>query len=171
MTTARRQSFFVLSGALLLLCGCGFSPLYGELATEQGRQPVEQSLSSIYIENIPDREGQYVRNALMDRFYQQGRPTDPVYTLRIGNIRERTTNLAIRKSADATRAQLHQTTKLTLTDRLTNEVVLQRDLTAVNSYNILDSHFTTRVSEDYARRSGLDDLARQAETQLALYFQ
>ena len=50
------------------------------------------------------------------------------------------------------------------------EALLKRSLSAVTSYNILDSQFTTRVAEDAARRQALDDLARQIETHLLLYF-
>jgi len=59
---------------------------------------------------------------------------------------------------------------MTLTNKATNEQLLKRDLTVVTSYNILNSQFTTHVSETNARENALEDLARQIETQLALYF-
>ena len=154
---------------LLLLTACGFTPMHGKYSA-QNTQILQDTLSSIYIENIPDREGQFLRNELIDRFYQNGRPKQPAYKLRIENINETITDLDITKSSDATRAQLRLTTKLSLQDTQTSAIVLRRDLTAITSYNILQSQFTTRVSEQDARENALNELAAQIERQLALYF-
>ncbi len=150
------------------LSACGFAPLYGTGGASG--EPVATDLSQIYIENIPDREGQYLRNALLDRLYQNGRPENALYRLSIAPVIETRTDLDITKSSDATRAQLRLVTVMVLTDKTTGTTLLQRSLTGITSYNILHSQFTTRVSEDNARRNALDDLARQIEQQLALYF-
>lgn len=154
-------------GAFLALAGCGFSPLYGSRGDSAA---VAQHFDSVSIGNIPNREGQYLRNALIDRLYSAGRPVAPRYELHISQVRESITDLDITKSSSATRAQLRLNAEMKLRDSVTNEVVLERGLAAITSYNILQSRFTTRVSEDDARRAALDDLARQAERQLALYF-
>lgn len=156
---------FFLS-ALLLLSACGFSPLYGT----HGGYAVKHHFNAVFIGNIPDQEGQYLRNALIDRFYRNGRPADPQYTLEVAKVRQQRRDLDITKSSSATRAQLRLDTKIILKDNKTGETLLARDLLAVTSYNILQSQFTTRVSQEDAERSGLDDLARQIEQQLALYF-
>lgn len=152
--------------AVLTLTGCGFSPLYGT----RDDNAVKYHFDAVFIGSIPDQEGQYLRNALIDRFYQHGRPADPQYTLEVAKVRQRRHDLDITKSSSATRAQLRLDTKITLKDNKTGEILLTRDLLAVTSYNILQSQFTTRVSQEDAERSGLDDLARQIEQQLALYF-
>lgn len=154
---------------MTLITGCGFTPIHGKFA-HSGNSTVQDSLSGIYIGNIPDREGQYLRNALMDRFYKAGRPVDPAYRLEIDTIDQRKTDLDITKSSDATRAQLRLQSNLKLYDTRTNALLLQRKLMAVTSYNILQSQFTTRVSEQNARENALDDLAGQIERHLALYF-
>lgn len=158
--------------ALLFLCACGFTPLYGTGGNADGTRSlsVQQGLDSVSIDNIPDREGQYLRNALMDRFYSAGRPDDARYRLVIESVHETKTDLDITKSSDATRAQLRMNTLMTLTDRASGQELLRRKLSAITSYNILQSQFTTRVSEQNARENALDDLARQIEQQLALYF-
>jgi LPS-assembly lipoprotein len=56
-----------------------------------------------------------------------------------------------------------------LVDISTGENVLSRPVKAITSYNVLGSQFTTRVSENDAREAALEDLARQIETQIALY--
>lgn len=152
---------------VLFLAACGFTPLYGT-AGDKGQ--VTAGLTDVYIDNIPDREGQYLRNALIDRFYLTGRPDNALYSLTVAPISESSADLDITKSSDATRAQLRLATRMLLTDRATGKLLLERNLTSITSYNVLQSQFTTRVSEQNARENALDDLARQIEQQLALYF-
>ena len=63
--------------SLTLLPGCGYQPLYG------ANTPAAQQLPLVQINNIPDRLGQQLRNSLIDRFYRDGRPASPEYTLDI----------------------------------------------------------------------------------------
>lgn len=152
---------------LSFLTACGFQPLYGERG---GVQETNIQLQHVFIANIPDREGQYLRNALIDRFYRTGRPVDPAYTLRITSLNESKRDLDVTIDSDATRGQLKLTASMVLTDNQTGQALLNRSLMAVTSYNILASEFTNRVSEQNARENALNDLARQIEMQLGLYF-
>lgn len=151
----------------LLLTACGFAPVYG---TGGGASPAQEQLAQIHIENIPNREGQYLRNALIDRFYRHGRPQDPAYILDISRIAESRTDLDITKSSDSTRGQLRISAAINLKRKGETEPVLNRSLRAVTSYNILGSEFATNITEQDARENALDGLAQQIETQLALYF-
>ncbi|MFP4098239.1 MAG: LPS assembly lipoprotein LptE [Alphaproteobacteria bacterium] len=158
---------------LSLFCAaCGFQPMYGSYseAKANGRAGIQAQLARIEVANIKDREGQILRNALIDRFYQEGRPVDARYTLQVSDIAEATDDLDITITSDATRAQLKLSTVMTLVDNETNAVVLERGLKAVASYNIMNSEFATRVSEKNVRENALKDLARQIERHLALYF-
>ena len=163
----------LLSGSILLtLSACGFRPMYGTHAAAPSAtgQTTEASLADVEIGNIPDRPGLYLRNALIDRFYANGVPAAPRYVLSVSPIVERKRNLDLTKSVEATRYQLQLITKITLTDtRNPAAPVLVRDLYSTNSYNALESEFATRVTEDAARLSGLNDLARQIELNLALF--
>lgn len=154
--------------SLLVLAACGFHPVYG--TNKYTANGVEEKLQLIEIGNIPDREGQYLRNALIDRFYRNGRPLAPVYQLNIQEIEESTSGLDVSKSADTTRAQLRLSTSFTLTNTRTGEEVIDRSLRSITSYNQLGSEFATRVSEESTRANALDDLARQIEQQVTLYF-
>jgi LPS-assembly lipoprotein len=131
---------------------------------------VKAAYNDIFIDNIPDREGQMLRNHLIDRLYTSGRPVYPSYTLAVGKINESLSDLDITKSSDATRSQLRLSTSMALKDNATGQALLKRDLTAITSYNVLQSQFTTRVSEQNARENAITDLARQIELQLGLYF-
>lgn len=151
--------------SLTLLTGCGFKPLYGT----HGQQPQDSpTLNTVAISTIPDQEGQYLRNNLMDRFYKDGYPTTPTLTLDIAPLSETKTELDLTKSSDATRAQLRLTTIMTLRDSLKN-ILLQRSIYTIASYNILGSEFATRVTQQSARKNAVDDLARQIEMNLTLY--
>ncbi len=160
----------LLSLCILALAGCGFHPVYstGPSGQENASQAAFQQIS---IANIPDRAGQILRNALIDRLYRDGRPEQPRYILFITPLSESIRDLDITKTADSTRGQLHMTSALRLTDKQTGAVLLQRPLTALTSYNILGSEFTNRVAEDNARKNAIEELARQVELQLSLYFQ
>lgn len=155
--------------ALLPVAACGFEPVYG---TGSGARAygVEEHLALVSIGNIPDREGQYLRNALIDRFYRHGRPETPAYTLSISPVREKLIDLDITKTSDATRGQLRLDTRMILRDKASGETLLSRNLRSLTSYNIIASEFANRVTEDNARLNALDDLARQVELQLSLYF-
>lgn len=160
-----RQILLIVS--LLLIASCGFEPVYGTMGSKN--TTVEAGLEQVDIAIIPDREGQYLRNALIDRFYRYTRPQNPKYNLVVAPVTERLIDLDITKDSDATRGQLRLTTSLRLVNIETQETVLTRGLQSISSYNILGSEFATRVTEENARQNTLDDLARQIELQIGLY--
>lgn len=91
--------------------------MYGASSGEGAQSSsIQSDFGQVAIENIPDRDGQYLRNALIDRFYQNGRPAQPKYKLTVQTIRETTTDLDITKSSDATRGQLKLNTAMALVD-------------------------------------------------------
>lgn len=160
---------FIAAFSLLVLAACGFTPMYGSGAGPSGVS-APQGLDKVDIALIPDESGVYLRNLLIDSFYRGGYPGTPTHTLKVENLDEREYSLDITRQSEATRKQIRLTARLTLIDRATGQAVLTRPLTAITSYNVLGSQFTTRVSENDAREAALADLARQVETQVALYF-
>lgn len=149
---------------LLFIASCGFTPMYG--TSGEGKL----GLDKVEISMIPDQSGVYLRNILIDHFYENGYPADPTHILTIEQIRETKSDLDITVDSEATRRQLHLTATMVLKDKITGTTVLTRKLSAITSYNVLGSQFTTRVSENDAREAGLEELARQVESQLVLYF-
>ena len=111
-----------------------------------------------------------VKTRLIDQFYKDGRPEIPAYILQISPIRESVTDLDVTRSSDVTRAQLRLTSTMILTDAQSGEELLRRGLSATSSYNVLAEEFATRFSEQSTRENALNDLARQIELQLGLYF-
>lgn len=154
--------------ALFFMTACGFHPVYG--VNKYTSVGAETKFETIDIGNIPDREGQFLRNALIDRLYRNGRPTQHAYSLSIAELNEQQRDLDVTIDSDTTRAQLRITTSMTLTDLRTKEILIERNLNSTASYNVLGSEFTNLVSEQSTRENILNDLARQIEMQLALYF-
>lgn len=142
--------------------------MYGKGSAEDSA--ILDAYDQIQISSIPDRSGQFLRNALIDRLYRSGRPADAVYKLDVSPIEEKAFSLDITKQADTTRIQLKLQTTMVLKSVATEETLFRRNLTAITSYNVLESQFTTRVSAKNARENALNDLARQIEMQLGLYF-
>ncbi|HYD19449.1 MAG TPA: LPS assembly lipoprotein LptE [Patescibacteria group bacterium] len=152
----------------LLVAGCGFKPMYGEHA---GRfDAADARESGIEVANIPDRDGQYLRNQLIDRLNLKGRPGNAPYLLTVSPLRTELTNLGIRKDATATRAMLQTSATMTLTERATGQVVLTRDVKAVGGYNQLDNQFATLVSKSSVLSHMLEEMADTITTEIGLFF-
>jgi LPS-assembly lipoprotein len=152
--------------SFLLLTACGFKPLYGTDTAQN--QNGHARLSDIEISNIPDREGVLLRNHLIDRFYQNGYPTLPRYRLDVSAIRSQTRDLDVTIRSDATREQIRLSTTITLYDMQLDKKILSRELSAVGSYNVLESQYTTYVSRGDVRDNLVRDLALQTERQVML---
>jgi len=153
--------------AVLILGACGFSPMY---ASNDNSGRTVNNLNNIAISVIPDRSGQYLRNALIDRFHTNGAPSDPTYKLVIAPIKEKVSDFDITVESEATRRQLRLSSQMKLINRQTQQTVLARDLLSITSHNVLESEFSTIVTEQSARDAALNDLARQIERNLALHF-
>ena len=154
--------------ALLFVTGCGFSPVYG--TGGQSAITTESNLQNTEIGNIPNYEGQYLRNALIDRFYRNGTPQNTNYKLTVAPINETKRDMDVTIDSDTTRAQLKLSTSIKLQNKATSQTVLERSIRSTASYNVLGSEYTNQVSENATRRNVLDDLARQIERELSLYF-
>ena len=160
---------FLLIG--FTLGSCGFSPMYGNVNTSPGNKVVENQMARIDIARIPEREGQILRNTLVERLHGGGDSTvRTTYSLKVEPINEKRTELDITETSDTTRAQLKLSTTISLKHAGKGKTALQRDIQAVTSYNVLASQFTTRVSRQNARENAIRTLADRIERQLALYF-
>lgn len=155
--------------SLFLVAACGFTPMYGSNATGSSGLSAKQGLDQVDIDLIPDENGVYVRNILIDQFYQGGYPSSPRFRLSVSPIQAQVAYLDITVDSESTRRQITVRTTLQLIDLDSGEMVLNRTVSAIGSYNVIGSQFTTRVSENDAREGALADLARQIETQVALY--
>lgn len=148
---------------MLLLSACGFTPVYGTHSTGK-------NLSSIDVAIIPDRNGQTVRNHLLDRLYRDREPIEKKYILTVSPIEESNVNVIFNKNDDASRAQLRLSASFTLTDNEDGSIVLQRVARATTGYNILAGQFTTFITQQDAREQALRAISNNIITQIEVYF-
>lgn len=172
--TTRAALLLVLAIIGFTLAGCGLSPVYGKYANGGQSSPVAAALDGVYIDSIPNRTGQKLRNLLMDRMYQHGRVShaNAAYRLSVSGVGETIYGIGIAKDATATRSQIVLSTVITLTRAGDPERVplVTRTLKAISSFNTLASQYTTLVTEEDARNQAIEDLSDQIVTQLELYF-
>ena len=157
-----RSVFAVL--AALWLCACGFQPMYGTLAAPAAvDKPID-------IANIPNRDGQYLRNLLIDRLTPRGSAEKPVYRLTVTPLARETVNIGVRRDASATRGQMQISGRMTLTDIESGKTLLERDLKIVGAYDLLDNQLATLVTRQNVIDNILQEMAADVVTQLDLYF-
>lgn len=157
------MKFLYLVFSLLLISSCGFTPVYGTHSPKP-------ELTQISIEIIPNREGQIVRNHLIDQLYNGGYPSNPRYSLSVSTISENIVEIGIDQDDEASRAQLRQRATMRLKDISTDTLVLERIVRATSGYNILTGQFTTYVTEKDARAQTLKAISDNIMTQLEIYF-
>lgn len=154
--------------AALTLGGCGFSPVYAKPDTVTAMQ---SQLENVEVGMIADRDGQYLRNALLD---QMGSTTASSagqrYFLRIYNLHQEDMAFGIRKDASATRGDITMTATMELIDTQTNTAVLTRPLRTRGGYNRMDNLYGAQVSEQDTTERLLDEMAERAVTELTLHF-
>lgn len=149
----------------VLLTACGYQPLYGP----REKSSTTAELSTVKIALIQDRSGQMLRNFLLDRISPKGQPANPRFELRV-SLREIRRNLAIRRDETATRANLVVNANYSLVEQGVEEPVLDAKARSINSFNIVDSDFSTLTAEADARRRALRELSDQIALRLAIYF-
>jgi LPS-assembly lipoprotein len=154
----------------LSMTACGFRPLYAPPSENAGIQGVYafDELRRVAISNIPDREGQYLRNALVRLLHPNGRRGKTLYILNI-SLTEGTSSLAIQRSAEATRTNLTVSGSFNLKSLIAGDQLHSDVVTSTSGYNIFQSEFQTLMAEKGARKRALDDLAQQIRMRLASY--
>jgi len=151
----------------LLLAACGFQPMYGKKAGGRSIAAIHQS---IRIENIPDRDGQFLRNMLLDRLNDAGRPADARYVLHVAPLKKDITNQLVQKDATYTRALMKVSTDIRLVDTVYGTTVLERPFLSSGSYNLLDNQLATIVSRDSMTDNLLRELSDNIVTAIDLHF-
>ncbi|MEK9672114.1 MAG: LPS assembly lipoprotein LptE [Rhodospirillaceae bacterium] len=152
--------------ALALLAGCGFRPLYGNLGREAGSESVAEAMARIEIAPIPDRIGQQVRNGLLDALVTRGTTEKPEFVLRV-RLTEGTSDLAVQKTAFATRAILTVNADFQLVDISTGASIVSSNSHATASLNILKSEFATLMAEKNARQRAIKQVVDDIRLKIA----
>jgi LPS-assembly lipoprotein len=175
MNSDRRPSRRLLLAGLgaVALGGCGFQPLYGErsaLNAPAGQKPnvlVRDELAAVWIEPIPERMGQMLRNELIDKFNGTNEPAQPRYRLAI-SLRELKYPVLERRDV------LETATNLVLLTTYRLKAPNGADITTnvsrvVVRFNQLDQPYATITAEEYARERAVREAAEDIRLRIALF--
>jgi LPS-assembly lipoprotein len=157
--------FLVVLGAVWAVSACGFEPLLGRPG--DSGDAVDQ-LGAIRIEPIPDRSGQVLRNALLDKLTPQGRDIASRYVLRI-RLQEPRQTLVLRRDDVISRSSYSAQATYELRDAQ-GQRVFSGNSSFVTDYEVATSEFATRTSLENARDRVMELVANDIRNQLALGF-
>ena len=156
-----------LIGALLLLGGCGFHPLYGGMNSD-----MKETLSSIYVEPVPERIGYELRNTMIDLLDGPGTPGGASYRLKLG-LTQTTQGIALQNDATITRYNDTLTVTYELFDAA-GKVVTKGTETGLSAYNVLPSspsaNYGTLIAQQDADKRAAQDIANRIRFDLNVYF-
>ncbi|GAB5388081.1 MAG: hypothetical protein Alpg2KO_10490 [Alphaproteobacteria bacterium] len=162
MTKFRRLTCLAL---LSLLPACGYQPVLST-GTTDGNTTVAEALRGIEVATIEDRQGQVLRNHLIDRLHRQGAQPADQGTLKI-RLSEQEVVLSRDKEDAATRAQMAVTANWQLVRG--TEVRLKGNSRGIAGFNIPEAQFSARADEEDARARALEELAEDITTRLTLF--
>lgn len=154
--------------ATLALGGCGFTPVYATHADQNAG--MQARLENVEVGMIADREGQYLRNALLDKMGSRTTGTGQRYFLRVAGLHQEDLSFGIRKNASATRGDITITATMELIDTQTNAVILSRSLRARGGYNRMDNLYGAQIARQDTVDRLLNEMAERTVTELTLYF-
>lgn len=165
----RRQGVVALVCALpLLVAACGFTPVYAR-PDAGGAAAMQEQLQDVEIGMIADREGQYLRNALLDQMAAAPSGRAQRYFLRVHQLKYEDDPFGIRKDATSTRGDITLTATMELIDNDSGAVLLTRHLRSRGGYNRLDNLYGSLVTKEDAVNRLLDETAERIVTELTLY--
>ncbi|HTI87911.1 MAG TPA: LPS assembly lipoprotein LptE [Alphaproteobacteria bacterium] len=149
----------------LAVAGCGYHPLYGT----QARSASTTELGSVYVGPIANRDGQILRNFLIEQLNENEQPGNPTHTLTV-NLQIQSTGIALSRDNTTSRTSITAVAAFTLVAAATNKPVLNSRARATTSYDVLQSDYATLVSREDAVNRTLREVSDEMRTRLAVYF-
>ena len=150
-----------------LLSACGFHPLYSGMNSD-----MNQTLSSIYVEPMPDRIGYELRNTMIDLLDGPGTASGASYRLKLA-LSQTTQGIALQNDATITRYNDTLTVTYELTD-MGGHVVTKGTETGLSAYNVLPSspnaNYGTLAAQQDADKRAAQDIAERIRLDLNVFF-
>lgn len=165
----RRVCLGSLATSLTALTGCGFHPVY--MPTASGKPGVAQrGLASVYVDIIPERPGQLLRQALQERFGDDS-GTPSAYDLHV-TFSIAGEGIAIEANDIATRIRLSGNAAWSLLAHDAKRTPLTSgSARAIEGVNIFDSqYFAVDLEIEAKQKTIAETVATQIATQLAIWF-
>jgi hypothetical protein len=158
-----------LSSLATIVSGCGFQPVY--MPTASGKTGVAaRELATVYVENIPERPGQILRQALQERFGDDS-GTPSAYNLNV-TFKVSGKGIGIQSDSIATRLRLIGTANWKLIGRDPKRTVLASgSARAMDDVNIFESQYFAADLEVEAENARIaQNVANQIAIRLAIWF-
>jgi LPS-assembly lipoprotein len=157
------------AAALLLLgglSGCGFHPLY---ATDPKAPHTDftQQMARVRVESIEDRNGQILRNALIQHLTPEGEPTKPLYTLSV-TLSEAMSGVGFQKDASASAGEMTITADFALHNP-NGTIALLGSTTSVVDVNYLGPTYASVAAERDAEQRALSTIADTITDRVAIF--
>jgi LPS-assembly lipoprotein len=156
--------------AVVAASGCGFHPLY--MPTASGKPGVaSRELAAIYVNIIPDRPGQLLRQALQDRFEGSGSGVARLYDLSV-SYSIGGEGIAIQPDTSVTRVRLTGRADWILRSQDPSRTLLSRgNARSVDAVNVLNEQFfAADLETEVVQRRIADAIADQITAQIATFF-
>jgi LPS-assembly lipoprotein len=150
-----------IAALCVALAGCGFTPLYGG-----GK--LSPQLSSIYVEEIPERNGFELRTRLIEVLNTDGLMAGKRYRLKV-SLSESSQGIALQNDATITRYNNRMEARYVLTDA-GGTVVTQGTQSELSSYNVVQSPYATLSAEQDAGKRAAQDMAERIRLELGVWF-
>jgi LPS-assembly lipoprotein len=152
--------------AALLLCGCGFTPLYGQ---RDDKTSVTGEMAQVYVMPIPNRLGQVLYNELRDRIVPDGQPASPKYVLTV-QVAQSFQNTVIRPDATASRLNLIMRASYVLYDAPTRKPLTRGVAESIGAYSVRVDPYPTLVARMDVQTRVARDLSDELRNRIAVYF-
>lgn len=172
----RGRSLAAVIAASLVTAACGFHPLYGG-----ANAGMSATLSTIYVEPVPDRLGYELRNKMIDILDGPGSAKGAQYRLKL-SLTETAQGIALQNnSSDTSISRYNDILKVTysLTD-MGGKVVTSGVETGLSAYNVLptgptiplspQANYGTLAAQQDADRRAAEDIAERIRLDLNVFF-
>ena len=148
--------------------GCGFHPLYGEVAPLDDSF-ISEELSKIKVTLGSSRLDQIVYGNLLDRLTPFGIPDEHYYILST-MLFESKQGVALERDATVSRFNLVLDSEFNLKNIETGKIIFSGNVRAVAAYNVLRSEFANVIAERNARDRAAREVADEIATRISVYF-
>lgn len=151
---------------LMLLAGCGFSPVYGEKSATVGAQA---ALAGVDVAPISGMLGYDLRRNLLDQIQPNGETGTMTHRLDI-DLMPGLAGVLVEPDASITRYNYVLVANYRLIDLASSQVVLEGSSRSITGYNVVQSEYATLVSKQDAERRAAALISEDLALKLALYF-
>jgi len=154
--------------SVLLLAGCGFTPMYATPSPGSGKANVVAAMNKIAIRPIPDRSGMKLRQELRERMQPKGLQGNAQYDLDV-TLTRTVEELGIRGDATASRANLIISASFYLAEGGTR--VFGDRVQSIVGYNILDDQYATVAAQADAEDRAIRQVGDEIKTRVGVYLE